>query len=289
MRSVLKCDYSLFPARSDPNTTRGNQFSPFSLPPQSHDQPNDHRLSCDHMKHTCLSWLFIVIRHLDLSGVIKLDIKTEHVINYMFTIYQTFQNRSSTQVNHRKYDFRSEFCGCFIVYICWCMQHKFRRVNLIGRRWRLDDYIPLGVALIQALDWKCHGVRGSHWKHMGYQRMRTQHVSCTPRWLHLPNTCRAQQIATWSFLWEEDQFFPCNMNERGDSFTYQSCVILQSWHIRDNCLERNLQNESTFMQCPRRFLGMIGWDPSVAKSNWLHVDIFRFSFIDFKRFCRFLW
>ena len=28
-----------------------------------------------------------------------------------------------------------------------------------------------------------------------------------------------------------------------------------------------------------RFLGMIGWDPSVCKSNQLHVDILRFSFI----------
>ena len=28
-----------------------------------------------------------------------------------------------------------------------------------------------------------------------------------------------------------------------------------------------------------RFLGIIGWDPSVSKSNWLHLDIFRFFFI----------
>ena len=28
-----------------------------------------------------------------------------------------------------------------------------------------------------------------------------------------------------------------------------------------------------------RFLGIIGWDPSVRKSNRLHVDILRFSFI----------
>ena len=28
-----------------------------------------------------------------------------------------------------------------------------------------------------------------------------------------------------------------------------------------------------------RFLGVIGWDPSVCKSNRLHVDILRFSFI----------
>ena len=28
-----------------------------------------------------------------------------------------------------------------------------------------------------------------------------------------------------------------------------------------------------------RFLGIIGWDPSVCKSNWLHINILRFSFI----------
>ena len=28
-----------------------------------------------------------------------------------------------------------------------------------------------------------------------------------------------------------------------------------------------------------RFLGIIGWDPRVCKSNWLHVDILRFFFI----------
>ena len=26
--------------------------------------------------------------------------------------------------------------------------------------------------------------------------------------------------------------------------------------------------------CPGRFLGIIGQDPSVPKSNWLHVEIF---------------
>jgi hypothetical protein len=29
------------------------------------------------------------------------------------------------------------------------------------------------------------------------------------------------------------------------------------------------------IQCPRRFLGIIGRDPSVSKSNWLHIDIFQ--------------
>ena len=32
-------------------------------------------------------------------------------------------------------------------------------------------------------------------------------------------------------------------------------------------------------QWPGRFLGITGWDPSVWKSNWLHVDILRFTFI----------
>jgi hypothetical protein len=30
-------------------------------------------------------------------------------------------------------------------------------------------------------------------------------------------------------------------------------------------------------QCPGRFLGIINQDPSVSKSNWLHVNIFWFS------------
>jgi hypothetical protein len=33
------------------------------------------------------------------------------------------------------------------------------------------------------------------------------------------------------------------------------------------------------MQWSRRFLGMVGWDPSVCKSHRLHVDILWFSFI----------
>ena len=35
-------------------------------------------------------------------------------------------------------------------------------------------------------------------------------------------------------------------------------------------------------QCPRRFLGIIGQNPSVSKSNWLHVVIFQFFFIDLR-------
>ena len=30
---------------------------------------------------------------------------------------------------------------------------------------------------------------------------------------------------------------------------------------------------------PMKFLGIVGQDPSDSKSNWLHVDIFRFYFI----------
>ena len=33
------------------------------------------------------------------------------------------------------------------------------------------------------------------------------------------------------------------------------------------------------LQCPGRFLGITGWDPSVWKSNRLHVDSFWLSFI----------
>ena len=33
------------------------------------------------------------------------------------------------------------------------------------------------------------------------------------------------------------------------------------------------------IQCPGKFLDVIGRDPSVSKSNRLHVDIFRFSLL----------
>jgi hypothetical protein len=39
-----------------------------------------------------------------------------------------------------------------------------------------------------------------------------------------------------------------------------------------------------FEQWSGRFLGVIGWDLSVCKSNWLHVDILLFFFIKFNWF-----
>ena len=36
------------------------------------------------------------------------------------------------------------------------------------------------------------------------------------------------------------------------------------------------------LQCLGRFLGKAGRDPSVAKSNWLYVDIIRFFFISMR-------
>ena len=40
-------------------------------------------------------------------------------------------------------------------------------------------------------------------------------------------------------------------------------------------------SESSFITCPGvgRILGIINQDPSISKSNRLHVDIFRISFI----------
>ena len=34
--------------------------------------------------------------------------------------------------------------------------------------------------------------------------------------------------------------------------------------------------------CPRGFLGIIGQDPNVSKSNQLHVDIFQLFFVDLR-------
>ena len=39
-------------------------------------------------------------------------------------------------------------------------------------------------------------------------------------------------------------------------------------------------------QCPGRFLGIIGQNPSVSKSNRLYVVIFRFFFIDLRNISR---
>ena len=33
---------------------------------------------------------------------------------------------------------------------------------------------------------------------------------------------------------------------------------------------------------PMKFLGIVGQDPSDSKSNWIHVDIFRFFFHSFE-------
>jgi hypothetical protein len=45
-------------------------------------------------------------------------------------------------------------------------------------------------------------------------------------------------------------------------------------------LMRNESNRS--IQGPWRLLGIIGEDPSVSKSNWLHVVSFQFSFISLR-------
>jgi len=46
--------------------------------------------------------------------------------------------------------------------------------------------------------------------------------------------------------------------------------------LKKTCL---LEWQRTLEQWSGRFLGIIGWDPSVCKSNRLQVDILRFSFI----------
>ena len=43
-----------------------------------------------------------------------------------------------------------------------------------------------------------------------------------------------------------------------------------------------LLTSTTVKQCPGRLLGIIGQNPSVSKSNRLHVVIFRFFFIKFE-------
>jgi hypothetical protein len=49
--------------------------------------------------------------------------------------------------------------------------------------------------------------------------------------------------------------------------------------MKGQILAQKLSSKSLPNQWSGRFLGTIGWDPSVRKSNRLHVDILRFSFI----------
>ena len=49
-----------------------------------------------------------------------------------------------------------------------------------------------------------------------------------------------------------------------------------SWKLR------SLMQFAFFFQCPERFWGIFGWDPHVSKSDWLHVDILRFSIINLR-------
>jgi hypothetical protein len=60
------------------------------------------------------------------------------------------------------------------------------------------------------------------------------------------------------------------------TFAYQKPTFLfvGTWTGRTGCwLQMNLQQWSGW------FLNIIGWDPSICKSNRLHVEILRFSFI----------
>ena len=43
--------------------------------------------------------------------------------------------------------------------------------------------------------------------------------------------------------------------------------------------QREPLDDQNLHQWSGTFLGPIGWDPSVCKSNWLHVDILLFSYI----------
>ena len=54
-------------------------------------------------------------------------------------------------------------------------------------------------------------------------------------------------------------------------------VLVKPSSIRH--IDRHGFSEVSSRKWSGRFLGIIGWDPSVCKSNWLHVDILRFSFI----------
>ena len=61
--------------------------------------------------------------------------------------------------------------------------------------------------------------------------------------------------------------------------------LQRSWPLPEarhviNLVRGNMELPS--MQCPRRFLGIISRDPSVSKSNWLHIDIFHFFLHQFE-------
>ena len=48
---------------------------------------------------------------------------------------------------------------------------------------------------------------------------------------------------------------------------------------KENLEVATLSAHANWEQCPGRFLGTVGRDPSVSTSNRLHVDTFRFFFI----------
>ena len=61
---------------------------------------------------------------------------------------------------------------------------------------------------------------------------------------------------------------------------HDSCAL--KWVMFRSTWQREGENDrllSRVHQWLGRFLGIIGWDPEVCKSNWLHVDSLRFSFI----------
>ena len=60
-----------------------------------------------------------------------------------------------------------------------------------------------------------------------------------------------------------------------DSITF-SCNFWVSW---PRWLVARCKDLTFWEQWSGRFLGTISWDPRVCKSNWLHADILRFSFI----------
>ena len=121
--------------------------------------------------------------------------------------------------------------------------------------------------------------------------MRTQRVSCTPSWLHLPNNCRPSRE-------------PLGVSSGRTNFALAICkregtaLPTKASHFYSMLCERGAElthlrylfgkrkptkRESTLVQCLWRFLGIVGWDPSVSKSNCLCVDIVWISFTTFKR------
>ena len=81
------------------------------------------------------------------------------------------------------------------------------------------------------------------------------------------------------------QFFQCHRttsNDAGRSPRTHMLVVTDSFQMSRSF--RSMTQTGSSRPVPRKFLGIVGQDPSDSKSNRLHIDIFRCCFHSFESF-----